>query len=184
MNLWENKFQDALHPNNSWGPSRIKEKTEWQIHCEDFDIYYWLPKCIRYEKSWVFTKGFERKAEFWPILKYLSCTCLVCKYAHLTLLKLNSKTKLLMADVLVKKVYWLRPQRTRKEIMEETDDDNDIFYSFSFFSQEKIEKTSINVNRWTGTGEPKMIVKQVGIELHQKILFLSSCLNIPLLRMG
>ena len=126
MNLWENKFQDALHPNNSWGPSRIKEKTEWQIHCEDFDIYYWLPKCIRYEKSWIFTKGLERKAEFWPILKYLSCTCLVCKYAHLTLLKLNSKTKLLMADVLVKKVYWLRPQRTRKEIVEETDDDNDI----------------------------------------------------------
>lgn len=41
------RTREALHPNNNWGPSRIKEKTDWQIYCEEFDIYYWLPKCIR-----------------------------------------------------------------------------------------------------------------------------------------
>ena len=41
------RTRDALHPNNNWGPARIKEKTEWQIYCEDYDVHQWLPKFIR-----------------------------------------------------------------------------------------------------------------------------------------
>ena len=41
------RTSEAFQPNNSWGPARIKEKTDWQIHCEECDVNYWLPKFIR-----------------------------------------------------------------------------------------------------------------------------------------
>ena len=40
------RTSEAFHPNNSWGPARIKEKTEWQIYCEEYDLN-WLPKFLR-----------------------------------------------------------------------------------------------------------------------------------------
>ena len=46
------RTSEAFHPNNSWGPARIKEKTEWQIYCEEFDVNYWLPKCLRIDFLW------------------------------------------------------------------------------------------------------------------------------------
>ena len=41
------RTSEAFQPNNSWGPARIKEKTEWQIYCEEYDLNCWLPKFIR-----------------------------------------------------------------------------------------------------------------------------------------
>ena len=40
------RTSEAFQPNNSWGPARIKEKTEWQIYCEEYDLN-WLPKFLR-----------------------------------------------------------------------------------------------------------------------------------------
>jgi len=40
-------FKNAFLPNNQWGPSNIEEKKDWQIYCEEVDLYQWLPKIIR-----------------------------------------------------------------------------------------------------------------------------------------
>jgi len=41
------RLKDTFTPNNSWGPSSIQEKKDWQIYQETTDLYQWLPKCIR-----------------------------------------------------------------------------------------------------------------------------------------
>ena len=40
-------FRNAFLPNNQWGPSNIEEKKDWQIHCEEVELYHWLPKILR-----------------------------------------------------------------------------------------------------------------------------------------
>ena len=40
-------FKNAFLPNNQWGPCNIEEKKDWQIYCEEVDLYQWLPKIIR-----------------------------------------------------------------------------------------------------------------------------------------
>jgi len=44
---FRNNFKNAFLPNNQWGPCNIQEKKDWQIHCEEVDLYHWLPKFIR-----------------------------------------------------------------------------------------------------------------------------------------
>merc|ERR1719245_2381279 len=43
----KNNFKNAFLPNNQWGPCNIQEKKDWQIYCEEVDLYHWLPKMIR-----------------------------------------------------------------------------------------------------------------------------------------
>ena len=50
------RTSEAFQPNNSWGPARIKEKTEWQIYCEEYDLNCWLPKFIRINSIFIFLK--------------------------------------------------------------------------------------------------------------------------------
>jgi len=41
------RLKDDFTPNNSWGPSSLQEKKDWQIYQETTDLYLWLPKFIR-----------------------------------------------------------------------------------------------------------------------------------------
>lgn len=41
------KVCEAFLPNNSWGPSSIKERTEWQVYCETHSKLEFLPARIR-----------------------------------------------------------------------------------------------------------------------------------------
>ena len=41
------KIKYAFMPNNQWGPVNIQEKKDWQIYCEETNLYQWLPKWIR-----------------------------------------------------------------------------------------------------------------------------------------
>ena len=41
------RLKDTFSPNNSWGPSSLQEKKDWQIYQENTDLYQWLPKFIR-----------------------------------------------------------------------------------------------------------------------------------------
>ena len=41
------RLKETFSPNNSWGPSSILEKTNWQIYQEETDVNQWLPKVIR-----------------------------------------------------------------------------------------------------------------------------------------
>ena len=41
------KIKYAFMPNNQWGPVNLQEKKDWQIYCEEVDLYQWLPKIIR-----------------------------------------------------------------------------------------------------------------------------------------
>eukprot|EP00092_Neocalanus_flemingeri_P075490 GFUD01093507.1.p1 GENE.GFUD01093507.1~~GFUD01093507.1.p1 ORF type:complete len:238 (-),score=36.55 GFUD01093507.1:91-804(-) len=45
--MFISRLKDTFTPNNSWGPSSIQEKTDWQIYQEENGLYQWLPKCIR-----------------------------------------------------------------------------------------------------------------------------------------
>ena len=45
--MFLSRLKDTFTPNNSWGPSNLQEKKDWQIYQETTDLYQWLPKCIR-----------------------------------------------------------------------------------------------------------------------------------------
>ena len=41
------KIKFAFLPNNQWGPVDLQEKSDWQIYCEQTNLYQWLPTFIR-----------------------------------------------------------------------------------------------------------------------------------------
>jgi len=41
------KLCEAFQPNNSWGPSSIKERTDWQVYSETHSKLEFLPSRLR-----------------------------------------------------------------------------------------------------------------------------------------
>ena len=38
------KIKLAFLPNNQWGPVNLQDKQDWQIYCEETNLWQWLPR--------------------------------------------------------------------------------------------------------------------------------------------